>query len=218
MQIFIIGNGKSLTVNQLDLIVDKPSIACNRINLIYPKTRWRPTFYVHPESLAPDIPYIQENIDLGIKCYLGEHFAKPPRGKGTIKDASNIVWLNDCHHHLLKFHDPDVPDEWHMPQPCTFGGSVNVAMQIAVLNGYDELVLLGCDLEYKDKKNSHFHKDYEHGGEQPAFYASRNAFFGHIQAMNWIKRKKKNVNITNATSGGLLEVWERKELADILTR
>jgi len=208
MRAFIIGNGKSLQVSELDSIKGQPSYACNRINLIYLLTEWRPTVYVHPESFAPNVPYIQENIDLGIECWIGEHFEK------DIKPSDKTHWIKDCHHHLVNFDDPELPDEWHMPQPCTFGGSVAVSMQRAILDGFDELILLGCDLEYRDNKPSHFDKSYEHGGEQPAFFASRNAFYGHIQGLNWIRRKKKNVNIYNATKGGLLELWPRVELAE----
>lgn len=162
------------------------------------------------------MPYIQENIDLGIECWIGEHYAEPPRGKMYLKDAPNIHFIKDCHHHLNKFSDEDTLDEWHLPQPCSFGGSVNFMMQLAVIHGFSELVLLGCDLEYRDRKQSHFDKAYEHGGEQPAFFASRNALFGHIQAMNYIRRFKKNVTVINATRGGLLELWPRKTLDEVL--
>jgi hypothetical protein len=212
MKCVIVGNGTSLSVQQLDLIgaAGIPSFACNRINLIYDKTGWRPDFYVHPESLAPDIPYIQENIDLGIECYIGEHF------QPDIKSGENVKWIKDCHHHLLPFHSDELPDEWHMPQPCTFGGSVNVAMQWAVLKGFDELILIGCDLIYRTRNRSHFDPRYEHGGEQAPFYAARNAFFGHVQALNWIRRKGKNITVTNATEGGMLELWQRKKLEDVI--
>jgi len=206
MRAFIIGNGKSLVSKDLDLIAGQPSYACNRINLIYPLTEWRPSVYCHVESFAPNVPYIQQNIDSGITCWIGEHFEKNIIGK--------VNWIKDCHHHLYNFDSTEVLDEWHMPQPCTFGGTVNYMMQRAVLDGFDELVLLGCDLEYRDRKPSHFDKNYEHGGEQPAFYASRNAFYGHVQALNWIRRKGSNVRILNATRGGLLELWPRVELAD----
>jgi len=215
-KIFIVGNGTSLTYADLDLIAGQPSVACNRINLAYPFTKWRPTIYVHPESLAPNLPYIQEHVDMGIPCYLGEHFAEPPRGKLTLKDAPNIKWLNDCHHWLHNFNSPELPDEWHMPQPCTFGGSVNVAMQVAVLNGYDELILLGCDLEYRDNHPSHFDPKYEYGGEYPAFTRARNAFYGHVQALNWIRRFNPSIKVYNATRGGLLELWERVWLEDAI--
>jgi len=218
MKCVVVGNGASLSVDQLDLITGIPSIACNRINLIYPETKWRPTIYIHPESIAPDLSFIRENIDLGIECYLGEHYARPPRGVMDLEDAPNIHWIKECHHHLQNFDSrDDLPDEWHLPQLCSFGGSVNMAMQIAVLKGATEIILIGCDLLYKNGKGkSHMHPDYEHGNEQPAFYASRNAFYGHVQALNWIRRKGKNINVFNATRGGLLELWPRVNLNDIL--
>jgi len=213
---FVIGNGVSLRTADLDLIYGQPSIACNRINLIYSETKWRPTIYVHPESFAPDMPFIQENVDAGIECYLGERYAAPPVGVFDMKDAPNIHWIKECHHWCENFDSQNnLPDEWHLPQLCSFGGSVNVAMQIAVLKSFDEIILLGCDLQYRDRKPSHMHKDYEHGGEQPAFYQAKNALFGHIQALNWIRRKKKAVKVLNATRGGLLEVWERVKLEDV---
>ena len=215
MRCFVIGNGKSLKPEQLDAIYGKPSIACNRINLIYPETRWRPTFYIHPES-APNLPFIRENVALGIECHIGEHYAPPPRGKGDLEDAPNIHWIKDCHHHLYHFYSPEVPDEWHFPM-CSFGGSVNMAMQLAVMKGYDDLILLGCDLQYKNGKGkSHFHPDYENGGEMDAFYAAKNAFFGHVQALNYIRRRHLNITIRNATNGGLLELWERVKLEDVV--
>lgn len=205
---YIIGNGITLTPEDLDRIKGWPAYACNRINLMYDKTSWRPTVYVHPESLAPDIPFIQENIDLGIECWIGEHFIS------HIKASPSTNFIKDCHHHLADFANPDVPDEWHLPQLCSFGGSVNVMMQLAVKRGYNELILLGCDLLYRDNKQSHFDKRYEHGGEQSAFTAARNALFGHIQAMNWIHRKNKSITVLNATRGGLLELWPRVRLEE----
>lgn len=210
MRCWIIGNGTSLNLTDVDMIAGQFSIACNRINLLYPEKNWRPDVYVHPESLAPDIPYIQENIDLGIECYIGEHF------QPDIKDAPNVHWIKDCHHHLLPFYSDELPDEWHFPQTCTFGGSVNVAMQIAVLKGYDELILLGCDLLYKTRNRSHFSPAYEHGGEQAPFFAARNAFYGHIQALNYIRRKHLPVKVYNATPGGALELWERVRFEDVV--
>ena len=216
MRCWIIGNGASLTASDLDLIADERSIACNRISLVYPETKWRPSIYVHPETLNADLTFIRQHIEMGIPCYLGEHFAKPPKGVMDLEDAPNIHWIKDCHHHLYNFDSPEILDEWHLPQLCSFGGSVNIAMQVAVLQGYDELVLLGCDLIYRDKKKNHFHPDYEHGGEQPAFYQSRNAFYGHVQALNWIRRKGRDIKVTNATRGGLLELWPRMSVESIL--
>lgn len=215
MRIFIVGNGKSLTSKQLDKIAGQPSVGCNRISLIYPSTDWRPTVYVHPESFAPDLPFVKEHVDMGIECYIGEHYSRPPKGIMTLDDAPNIHWIKECHHWYLNFDSPEVLDEWHFPQLCSFGGSVNIAMQVAIMQGYDELILLGCDLEYR-KKGSHFDPAYEHGAEQPPFYAAKNAWYGHVQALHTIRRKKLPVTIYNATEGGQLDIWERKALDQCL--
>ena len=45
--IYIIGNGPSLSKTDLSLIENKPSIAMNRISLLYPKfINWRPSYYI----------------------------------------------------------------------------------------------------------------------------------------------------------------------------
>ena len=49
-RIFLIGNGPSLNDMNLDLLENEDTIAMNRIELIYPKTKWRPTYYVFCSS------------------------------------------------------------------------------------------------------------------------------------------------------------------------
>ena len=202
---------------QLDLIIGKPAIACNRISLIYPFTRWRPTIYIHPESNETDISYIKAHVAMGIECYIAERYTFPPVGVFDVPDAPNIHWIKECHHHLENFDSQnDLPDEWHFPALCSFGGSVNMAMQIAVMKGANEIVLLGCDLAYRNGKGkSHFSKEYETGKEMPAFYAAKNALYGHIHALNTIRRKKLPVKVYNATIGGTLDIWERIRLEDV---
>ena len=49
-RIFLVGNGPSLNDMNLDLLENEYSIAMNRIELIYPKTTWRPTWYMFCSS------------------------------------------------------------------------------------------------------------------------------------------------------------------------
>ena len=44
-RVFLVGNGPSLNDMNLDLLENEDSIAMNRIELIYEKTKWRPTYY-----------------------------------------------------------------------------------------------------------------------------------------------------------------------------
>ena len=49
--IYIIGNGPSLSETDLNLIKDQPSIAMNRISLLYSKFKtWRPKYYIFCSS------------------------------------------------------------------------------------------------------------------------------------------------------------------------
>ena len=52
---FVIGNGPSLTKEDLELLRNEVTFASNRIYKMFDKTDWRPTFYaVFDESVASD--------------------------------------------------------------------------------------------------------------------------------------------------------------------
>ena len=230
---FIVGCGPSLNHTNLDLIKNYVSFSCNRIDLIYPSTRWRPTYYVRPEGFDANregkpeiegadilavpkekfIPSIQTNIKLGIECFISRWF------QADIGEHPNVHYIRACSHHQWNYDDPaKSQDEWHLPELCAFGGSVNMALQLAVTMGFDDLVLVGCDLGYHDGKPSHFSPEYEHGYEQSAWYANRNIFWGHICALNWLRRNRKDVRVLNATVGGYLELWPCVKLETITPR
>lgn len=55
---FVIGNGPSLTAEDLDTLAEKhiDSFAMNRIYKIFPQTKWRPTYYVNTDwTLIRDV-------------------------------------------------------------------------------------------------------------------------------------------------------------------
>ena len=141
---YVLGNGPSLTPEFLDGIIGEVSFAVNRIHLIYPLTEWRPTYYVRtePPNLAGVDPqgFFDEcriHIDAGERCI----FPKWQRELGT---HENVEYINTCHHY--KYGVENAPSAWHLPFVCDFGTVVSVAMQIAVLKGFDEIRLAGCDL------------------------------------------------------------------------
>ena len=49
-RIFLIGNGPSLNDMNLDLLENEDTLAMNRIDLLYPNTKWRPTYYLFCSS------------------------------------------------------------------------------------------------------------------------------------------------------------------------
>ena len=216
MRAYVIGNGPSLAYTNLDLLAGKPSFACNSVHLIYGQTIWRPTHYVRAEAMAlyQDNGFwhdsVRTHLDMGIPCYMSGYYKEFASG------YSNYHEIKHCWHHTMNYDHPDAPSEWHMPMLCQFGGSLIVAMQLALNLGYDELVLVGCDLNYRDRKPNHFVKGYEHGAEQPARYANLNNLWAHVCGINYFARRGLPFNVINATIGGDLHLYPRARLEEIV--
>lgn len=207
MRAFIVGNGLSLKRTNLDKLQGEISFAVNNIHLVYPTTQWRPTHYVRAEGaqdLDPEtwIDSMLIQVQGNAEIFCNVWFPKWMERNHLPLREMNII--DACAHYTAQFDTENCPHMWHLPRICTFGSTVSVAMQIAVLLGYGPLYLIGCDLGYKDNQPSHFDEHYEHGREQPARLANINAFLGHV-----IAKRSSPVPIYNATLGGDLEVYER---------
>jgi hypothetical protein len=204
MRAFIVGNGISLKHTNLNKLKGEVSFACNNIHLIYPFTDWRTTHYVRAEEylLNVDVNNWQASIDIhkALGCEMWTNHIFGDFGHPLVP----------CTHYRKAFNDPDCPHLWHLPRLCSFGSSVNVAVQIAVQIGYEPLYLVGCDLGYQNGKPSHFSAQYEHGHEQDAFYANNNTLAAHM-----IAARSSPVKIYNSTVGGFLECYERVNFDEI---
>lgn len=207
---WIIGNGPSLSKTPLRLLAGETSFGLNRINLIWDKTDWRPTYYVRTESprVADSMTYLQELKDIvatGIQCFLP---------KGWIREVgnhSNVTLINTCHHYKCAYFDKSAPHEWHLPFICDYASGVAVAMQIAVLRGFKSIYLLGCDLGYTDNGTSHFYQDTPEDRRIEANQTNLTILHAHM-----IARKSSPVPIYNATIGGNLEVHPRVDMLEVL--
>lgn len=202
MRAFVIGNGPSLKRTNLDKLIGEVTFSCNNIHLIYPYTKWRTTHYVRAEE-ATTLGYedwgesVEVHKKLGCEIWANQHFGRIGHD------------IRTCSHYRRHYNDPDSPHLWHLPMLCTFGSSVNVAVQIAHLQGYSPIYLVGCDLGYENGKANHFEENYEHGKEQEARYANLDTLQAHIIA------SRSGVEIYNATIGGFLEVYPRVDYETI---
>lgn len=209
MRAFIIGNGPSLKKTNLDLLQHEISFGCNRISMHYNSTKWRPTHYVRAEEPGILLPETyQDDIllhdSLGCEIWANGYFFQNMKELGR---QDNIHLIRACTHYLSNFDEDVCPTQWHLPLLCSFGSTVNVAIQIAVNQGYDPIYLVGCDLGYREGGHNHFTPEYEKGLEgalRPARYANLNTFMAHVNAV-----RSSPVKIYNATIGGELEVYER---------
>jgi hypothetical protein len=152
-----------------------------------------------------------------------EWFLEKYKNKRLVDGAlSSITRYNACTHHDILDEEPGelrytkVPECWHFPQVCKFGGSIPMTIQLAVQEGFDEIYLIGCDLGHKEGTSNHFHEDY--------------AVSRGITAEKAVKRNEANrmgheyclrnspVPIYNATVGGELEVYPRVEYDSLFYR
>jgi hypothetical protein len=199
---FVVGSGESLKHTNLNNLKGEISIASNNIHLIYPYTEWRPTIYVRAEeasTLGKEdwAESIEVHEKLGCEMWVNEYFVDGDNSKAKIKS---------CAHYKRHYNDPSCPHLLHLPILCTFGSSVNVAVQIAMLKEYSPIYLVGCDL---DENMNHFSEDYRHGKEQENRYARLDALEAHIIA------SRMGAEIYNATVGGSLDVFPRVEFESL---
>lgn len=214
---FIICNGPSLKPEDLDKIHKNGDIsfASNKIDKIFSKTKWRPTYYtVMDEGYQYTLLKTMRRVPAKAKFFRNESFYVTCRAKG------NCIWLNtDGGHYLL-----DTPKFSEDASNVIYTiGTVTYAMiQLAVYMGVKEIYIIGCDNSYSimSKKdgsivrtghNSHFTgsdcKDL--GGSvavwqmNVAYECARTYADGH------------DIKIMNATRGGYLETFERVDFATL---
>lgn len=194
MRAWIIGNGESLLLTPLHLM--DVTFATNRIHLLYDKTTWRPTFYVRVE---PPSGGNSQEFFTECKLHVKEKCVFPSEWKETL--GFEAEWINTCHHYKYPHDHKKFPKEWHLPFICDTN-AVTTAMQVAVLKGATELILVGCDLEGGHFDESDKGKvDYE-----------------RLITVHETAKRSCPVPIYNATIGGRLDVYERRDVWSLVTQ
>jgi len=216
---FIIGNGPSLKVNDLDKLVNEFTFASNKIFLAFEQTKWRPTYYGVLDTLVADNNYEKINKIDSI-CFFASNLKHllTPRSNTIYFDKS--VSSNKPSVRLFRFSDS--------PLNGLYGGGAicYIFMQLAFYMGFQNIYLLGMDhhftipkkrVEYaglptnsvviSEGERNHFHSNYRKVGESwsmPKLEQMDEYFLG---AKNFLSIHGSN--IFNATKGGKLEIFNR---------
>ena len=227
--LYIIGNGPSLAETDLSIIKDSPSIAMNRISLLYSKFKdWLPTYYI----------FCSSNITNPI---WGEKWAESVRE--ALSKESTISFIDErCKNFLIennfKLHKnvriinsltENKPESLGKINKKSFslniiesidkaGSTINVALQLAYFMGAEKIIFLGTDLGWtanngRKNDNNHFDKSYRAHIPDPvkANIQMRNV---HILARTIFKNNKPNVKIYNASKFTKLDVYPIIEFED----
>lgn len=210
----ILCNGPSLLKTDFSLLAGVFTIGINKINLLFDQVNFRPSMIMAFDQLLNS-----QNLD----------FFK--------SDTSILKLLSYVSHKDLKIQRDDLIYIFHAadnsfcyrPIQCVVdrGHTVYIALQIAYFMGFEEVALVGADHNFPDDHarqvvlNSgddrlHFHKDYHKSGTR-----TQNAD-RYLLDVNYrdarIAYESKGRRIVNATDGGLLNIFERMNLADFIGR
>lgn len=194
--VYVIGNGPSLLNVDFSKLAGERTYAVNRIWKLWknnPDFTWRPTDYVRCEF--PRIDRKASDVDIAEMSWIRDlHFHLEERlfpswYKGHHREVST-------HNDHFKTCGGKEEHDWHLPQICGYGTVVTTAIQVAILDGASEIYLLGCDLTTP-----------EHPWGREGFDRNELALRAHE-----IAARCSPVPIYNATIGGNLNVYKRKEL------
>ena len=205
----------------LDLLVGETSYACNSINRIYPKTVWRPSriFWgdmVRNETYPDIIAHFAEDYEIYMRGIvvdqlMGNH-ERIKAIPGPLVIPPSVRTYDVCAIHR---HKPElIPDTWspHFDEPglyCKFGGTLQMALQHAVEEGYPNIYLVGVDLGLTLGGINHF-EDYPTKGESKQDAIDRcNHYWLVAHELARIYIDKHHIRLLNATVGGQLEAYER---------
>ena len=205
---FVIGNGPSLLLEDLEKLNDEITFASNKIYRIFPKTCWRPDFYVafEPEFVCMNI---DEIINTDIKNARFVNIRGRKLCSNKVEADNRVLWINCYRKFMLKkestkgiLFSEDISKIIYDAYTVTF-----TILQIAAYMGFNEIYLIGMDHNKEDVSTSHFYTE-----KKPDFRTK--TFWEGIEAGYQVARdyaKKRGIKIFNATHGGKLEIFERVE-------
>lgn len=214
---FVIGNGPSLRISDLDRLKGEITIASNKIYLAFEQTDWRPTYWTSIDGLV--INNIAKEI-----CALPFPKILPSGTEHIFRGCENVMFC-DLGVDWLGVNDfrpgfsADIRDKAYGGESVTYFN-----IQIAYYLGCREIYLIGVDFSFKipDKKvpdegyeyilvsegeQNHFIKDYRPVGEKwtmPHLREQEMAFEYCKQFMS-----KHGGKVYNASRKTALKVFER---------
>ena len=217
---FIVGNGPSLRIEDLEAIRNEYSFGANRIYNLFSSTTWRPTFY-----MSVDLDVLRHSWQELDTYDFNEMFLATPldfdmslfKNKATriFQDPRFVV---NKYNDLTAYISEDVSKVFSVGYTVTF-----TAIQFAIYMGFKEIYLIGMDFNFSTKreKSGKITKD---DSVQDHFYAKKYQatvpFFydNNLYAYNVAREyaEKHGIRILNATRGGKLEVFERVNMDELI--
>ena len=212
---FFVGNGPSLTYDDLRKLKGEQTFGCNSLCLAFEKLGFKTTYYffldwrVYRQNKAVIDSYEKGKVFFRstLSCFSGKD------GRALWRKAmpfSSLPHFDYQHERTRKFSEK--------PWRTVYDGYtvVYAMMQIAAYMGYSEFYILGVDCDYTHGKNSnHFvGSETEHVTASEINYAT--VKMGQAFEVARKYADGHGIKVYNCSRGGKLDEFERKSLEEVL--
>lgn len=218
---FVLGNGPSLTIADLELLRDEVTFAANKIYLAFNETNWRPTFYsVEDLLVAKNNTSEILSVEGCTKIFPSHMLPLLPRQANHIYTR----WLPPADNQ-----SPFREFSTDLVKGVCWGSTITYSMlQMAVHMGFREIHILGLDHSYvepatkkdgalvSEGERNHFHPDYRKPGEKwhyPVLDRLENSYRFAKAYCDSI-----GVSVYNTSRFSKLEAFPRADLDEVLGR
>ena len=219
---FILGNGPSLTPEDLDMLKNEVTFASNKIYNIFPKTSWRPTYFAMFDETVATGDGVAKGVS-GIDCL--KFFRK--QGYLSYKKINgDVCYVNSFYDR--KYLDCPEFSEDLIKGLYTIATVTYAQIQIARWMGFDEIYLLGMDNKYKFSelrdgtivRNEGVCDYFGEEAKKEPLPSTAIATWEMDVAYEYADKysREHSFRIYNATRGGFLEKFERVNLDEVLKK
>jgi hypothetical protein len=206
---FIVGNGPSLTIEDLEKLKTEITFSSNSIYYLFENSDWRPTYYFCQDQtvLSNSVKEINQRIN-------GKKFIRPTGYKEHLID--DAIYFNIDNLDYKKNVKPRFSDD--VAQHVFEGYTVTYSMlQFAAYMGFNEIYLLGIDFNYIIT-NGTINKDSYADKRMGEKVGGNPNIEYNLLAYQTAKEfcRINNIKIYNATRGGMLEVFPRVDFRTVI--
>ena len=231
-RVFLIGNGPSLNKTPLYLLKDEYTMGFNRFDLMTERFCWNPTFFAMSDTtvIEDSLDFIKRTIEKVSYSFFLSDTASQWKVEKALPNKDNILYFY--------FEG----DDFSSRLPFVRAGRTIAVDGLQILNylGFDEIIIIGVDMNYVIQKTADTYIKTKTGGEKvqstadddPNHFDPR--YFGkgakytnpNEKVMNnmlnslkgiseWFKTKT-STKVYNAGYDSKVEYFERKDFMDVL--
>lgn len=210
---FIVATGPSLLISDLELLENEITFGMNSIPKLFSQTKWRPTYfgvqdinvYLKMESVLLDT--FHGNGNVFISDTISNRFNVPKEFNVFPLDTAYNFNQLEIEKYFAMFSD----DAYSVVYD---GYSITYSLiQIAVYMGFKEIYLLGVDCSYKRGAKNHIVESGNDDKNEEKNYEKMTTAYKVAKQYT----DDHNIKIVNCTRGGMLEVFTRKSLEEVIS-